>query len=94
MCVATHTDLPIRGVHVQPASRSWRSASAESQTRDAEQMPIPNTPADQRETAVERAWTAAETASEELNLGHYDRAAGAAAVAAAWAEIASAVRPI
>jgi len=57
-------------------------------------MPIPNTPADQRETAVERAWSAAETATDELNLGHYDRASGAAAVAAAWAEIASAVRPI
>jgi hypothetical protein len=57
-------------------------------------MPIPDTPADQRETAVERAWSAAETATDELNLGHYDRASGAAAVAAAWAEIASAVRPL
>jgi hypothetical protein len=57
-------------------------------------MQIPKTPADQRETAVERAWGAAETATDELNLGHYDRAAGAAAVAAAWAGIASAVRPI
>jgi hypothetical protein len=57
-------------------------------------MPMPDTPADQRASAVERAWSAAETATDELNLGHYDRASGAAAVAAAWAEIASAVRPI
>lgn len=57
-------------------------------------MPIPKTPADQREQAVERAWSAAETATDELDLGHYDRASGAAAVAMAWAEIASAVRPI
>jgi len=57
-------------------------------------MPIPETPGDQREIAVERAWSAAETATDELNLGHYDRAAGAASVAAAWAEIASAVRPV
>jgi hypothetical protein len=56
-------------------------------------MPIPDTPADQREIAVERAWSAAETASDELNLGHYDRASGAASVATAWAAIASAVRP-
>lgn len=55
---------------------------------------MPDTPADQRETAVERAWSAAETATEQLDLGHYDRAFGAASVAAAWAEIASAVRPI
>ena len=57
-------------------------------------MPIPDSPADQRETAVERAWTAAETATEELDLGHYDRASGAAAVAKAWAQIAEAVRPL
>ena len=56
-------------------------------------MPIPDTPADQREIAVERAWSAAETATDELNLGHYDRASGAASVAMAWASIASAVRP-
>jgi hypothetical protein len=49
---------------------------------------------DQRQTAVEHAWAAAERATEELGLGHYDRAAGAAAVAAAWAQVASAVRPI
>jgi hypothetical protein len=57
-------------------------------------MPIPDTPADQRASAVERAWTAAEIASDELKLGHYDRASGAAAVAAAWAQIAHAVRPL
>jgi hypothetical protein len=55
---------------------------------------MPDTPADQRQTAVEHAWAAAERATEELGLGHYDRAAGAAAVAAAWAQVASAVRPI
>jgi len=57
-------------------------------------MPIPDTPADQRDTAIEHAWSAAETAMDELNLGHYDRASGAATVAAAWAGIASAVRLI
>jgi hypothetical protein len=57
-------------------------------------MPIPNAPADQREAALQHAWTAAEAATEELNLGHYDRASGAASVAAAWAAIASAVRPV
>jgi hypothetical protein len=57
-------------------------------------MEMPGTPADQRQTAVEHAWAAAELATEELELGHYDRAAGAAAVAAAWAQLASAVRPI
>jgi hypothetical protein len=57
-------------------------------------MPIPETPADQREAAVARAWRAAETATDELDLGHFDRASGAAAVAAAWAAIASAVRPL
>jgi hypothetical protein len=57
-------------------------------------MQMPETPADQRQTAVEHAWEAAERATEELDLGHYDRAAGAAAVAAAWAQVASAVRPI
>jgi hypothetical protein len=57
-------------------------------------MQMPATPADQRQTAVENAWTAAQKATEELDLGHYDRAAGAAAVAAAWAQVASAVRPI
>jgi hypothetical protein len=57
-------------------------------------MSMPETPADQRQTAVERAWTAAERAMDELDLGHYDRAAGAAAVASAWAQIASSVRPI
>ena len=41
-----------------------------------------------------RSVTTAEMAMDELNLGHYDRASGAAAVAAAWAEIACAVRPI
>jgi hypothetical protein len=57
-------------------------------------MPIPDTPAEQRQLAVEHAWAAAELATEELNLGHFDRAAGAAGVAAAWAQVASAVRPI
>ena len=57
-------------------------------------MPIPETHEDQRQIAVERAWSAAETAGDELNLGHYDRAAGAAAVATAWAAIAGAVRPL
>jgi hypothetical protein len=57
-------------------------------------MAMPETPADQRQSAVENAWSAAERANEELSLGHFDRAAGAAAVAAAWAQIASAVRPI
>jgi len=57
-------------------------------------MPVPDTPADQRQIAVERAWSAAETAIHELELGHYDRASGAAAVAAAWAAIANAVRPV
>ena len=57
-------------------------------------MPMPNTPADQRETALERAWSIADTATDELTLGHYNRASGAAAMAAAWAAIASAVRPI
>jgi hypothetical protein len=46
------------------------------------------------ETAVERAWSAAETATDERNLGHYDRASGAAAVAAAWPGIATAVHTI
>jgi hypothetical protein len=55
---------------------------------------MPDTPADQRHTAVERSWTAAETATNELQLGHFDRASGAAAVASAWAAIASAVRPV
>jgi hypothetical protein len=62
--------------------------------RDAEPMPLPDTPAANRETALERAWHAAETATEQLDLGHFDRAGGAAAVAAAWAQIATAVRPI
>jgi hypothetical protein len=57
-------------------------------------MPMPETPADQRQTAVEEAWSAAEKATEQLHLGHYDRAAGAAAVATAWAQLASAVRPV
>jgi len=57
-------------------------------------MPIPDTPAGQREISLEHAWSAAEAATDELNLGHYDRASGAAAVAAAWAAIASAVRPV
>jgi hypothetical protein len=57
-------------------------------------MAMPDTPHEQRETAVENAWNAAETATEELEIGHFDRASGAAAVAAAWAALASAVRPI
>jgi hypothetical protein len=57
-------------------------------------MPMPDTPAQQRVVALERAWSAAEAATSELNLGHYDRASGAAAVGAAWAEIANAIRPI
>lgn len=57
-------------------------------------MPIPDTPAEQRQNAVEHAWIAAETATDELEIGHFDRASGAAAVAAAWAAIASAVRPV
>ena len=65
-----------------------------SNQRDAGRMAIPDTPADQRASAIERAWSAAETAMDELKLGHYDRASGAAAVATAWAEIANAVRPI
>jgi hypothetical protein len=57
-------------------------------------MPMPDTPAATREAALQEAWNAAETASEELELGHFDRAGGAAAVAAAWAHIATAVRPV